>query len=216
VSGDRSGRTVLPENLKPAIGVNNRGVVGVTWQSRRGLTPDFLAAPWFSASMDGGISWLPSVPIASAAPRAPAHADIRFIFAQPDADSSSRSVTVGYFAPQGPLLFSDLGSLTFGADGVFHTFWNDYRTGAPELWSAGVTVEGRALLHGDAALADYIDVTGRTKINYELGASTVDGAWRTITFDARIRNVSKTPVRGPIKLRVTSLAPINPDTPLRE
>ena len=104
-------------NFMPAIAVNSRGVVGVSWYDRREATDNLGYRVRFSASLDGGQSWLPSAVVSTAA-----HVD--------RGDSRKNS--------------GDTAGLAADRDGVFHPVWIDNRTGLPQMWTATVRVRGRS------------------------------------------------------------------------
>src|SRR5574341_154833 len=125
-----------PDDFMPVVAVNSAGVVGVMWYDRRD-NPDNLAY-WvrFSASLDGGETFLPSVRV-SEAPNSPDRA--LFPFAQSAGGGSglrggALRVEVGISG------FTFNGGHTAGmsvtADGLFHPFWVDNRTGVPQIWTA--------------------------------------------------------------------------------
>jgi hypothetical protein len=105
------------DNFMPKLAVNRDGVVGLLWYDRRD-NPDNVGY-WarFSASLDGGDTWLPSVR-ASAAPNTAS-----------DDTRKNGGDTVGLAADR---------------DGIFHPVWIDNRTGIPQMWTATVKVRGRA------------------------------------------------------------------------
>jgi hypothetical protein len=107
---------VSPNNFMPMVAVNKNGVVGVCWYDR-GDNADNLGY-WvrFSASLDGGVTWLPSV-------RVYTHANV-VNAAEHDNHFNS----------------GDTAGLTADADGFFHPLWIDNRTGIHQMWTATVTV----------------------------------------------------------------------------
>jgi hypothetical protein len=111
-SGDRA------NNFMPVIAVNKMGVVGVCWYDRRD-NPDNLGY-WirFSASLDGGQTWLPSARLST-------HPNL-------SDDKDAR--------PNG----GDTAGLAADDDGVFHPVWIDNRTGVHQMWTTTVTVIGKA------------------------------------------------------------------------
>lgn len=115
VSDDVSGASENPHanNFMPSIAVNRQGVVGVSWYDRRD-NPDNIGY-WvrFSASPDGGAHWLTSERISAE----PHHAT--------DDPRKNSGDTAG---------------LTADANGVFHLFWIDNRSGVPQMWTASVQV----------------------------------------------------------------------------
>jgi hypothetical protein len=100
-------------NFMPAIAVNRRGVVGVSWYDRRDAPDNLGYGVRFAATLDGGKTWLPSVRVSTAL-----HVDA--------GDSRKNS--------------GDTAGLAADADGVFHPVWIDNRTGIPQMWTATVAV----------------------------------------------------------------------------
>lgn len=113
------------EGRHPAVAASPDGVVGVAWFARDRANPCFL--PYFSASLDGGRTFLPAVPVA----------DI------PDCpDPAVPGNVVGGFEtatrwPAG----GDYFGLAADANGAFRAVWADSRTGRYQLWTASITVE---------------------------------------------------------------------------
>src|SRR5690606_6135465 len=95
-------------------------VVGLLWYDRRDNPDNLSYYPRFSASLDGGDTWLPSVRL-STHPYA----------AGPASQKSAFTGNGG-----------DTAGLAVGADGAFHPVWVDDRTGVPQAWTAVVRVEG--------------------------------------------------------------------------
>lgn len=106
-----------PDQFMPTVAVNKDGVVGVLWYDRRenANNRDYYAR--FSASLDGGATWLPSVRASTAAN---------------EPGKKGGSITNG-----------DTSGLAAGADGEFHALWIDNRTGVPQVWTAPITVAGK-------------------------------------------------------------------------
>jgi hypothetical protein len=107
-------------NFMPMVAVNHDGKVGVSWYDRRD-NPDNTGY-WvrFSASLDGGATWLPSARVSTSA-----HV------ASDDTRQNS----------------GDTAGLVADADGVFHPVWIDNRTGIPQMWTATVRVRSRKNEH---------------------------------------------------------------------
>lgn len=104
-------------NFMPAIAVNSRGIVGVSWYDRRDASDNLGYRVRFAASLDGGKTWLPSVSVSTAA-----HVD--------HGDSRKNS--------------GDTAGLAADRDGVFHPAWIDNRTGIPQMWTTTVRVRQRS------------------------------------------------------------------------
>jgi hypothetical protein len=106
-----------PDQFMPTVAVNKEGIVGVLWYDRRDNpnNRDYYAR--FSASLDGGATWLKSVRVSSAAN---------------EPGKKGGSVTNG-----------DTSGLAASADGRFHALWIDNRSGTPQAWTAPITVAGK-------------------------------------------------------------------------
>ena len=193
----------------PVVAVNSAGVVGVTWFDRR-EDPDSLG--WwarFAASFDGGETFLPSVKVSEVA-RGSDHSTFVPIYGfasgggyrRPSQRGGPLRLTIGpdfgFFLGAG-----DTGGMAVGADGVCHPQWIDDRTGVPQIWTAAVTVTGRAMPNGSPDLADLDDLTGLVTI--DLANSNFDPATKLTTIDATLVNTSDSALSTPLKLRVIGL-----------
>lgn len=109
----------MTDQFMPTIAVNSDGVVGLLWYDRRDNPDNRGYYARFSASLDGGATWLPSVRV-SAQPYAAGAVSRTSAFANNGGDTAGLAVT---------------------SDGAFHPVWIDDRTGVPQVWTARVTVE---------------------------------------------------------------------------
>lgn len=107
------------DQFMPTVAVNKNGVLGMLYYDRRENPDNRSYYARFSASLDGGVSWLPSVRV-SAAPYS----------AGPITKKSAFSGNGG-----------DTAGLVATADGVFYPVWVDDRTGIPQVWTAAITVK---------------------------------------------------------------------------
>jgi hypothetical protein len=104
----------------PAIAVNGAGVVGVAWyDSRPGPRSDCFDL-FFSASLDRGKTFLSPVRVTP----------------ETSCPSAAGSPAVAARWPFG----GDYSGLAATADGRFHLFWADTRTGAYQVWTAAADV----------------------------------------------------------------------------
>jgi hypothetical protein len=112
----------------PEIAVNSSGVIGVSWYDTRGLTGDQVG--WnlrFTASLNGGKTWLPSQRVSESSTRFPS--------------DKERSIPHQEgFVSDLPFLVGDTAGLATDTNGVFHALWIDNRTGLRQVWTAAVTV----------------------------------------------------------------------------
>lgn len=194
-----------PDNTQPALAINDSGVVAVSWYDRRDHPSDRDADLRFSASMDGGLSFLPSVRVSAP----PSGAESRELFAY----TSGGGCRCRHLRGGTLVSHVDLDEMNYGrgdtrsmladARGAFHPFWYDDRTGVTQLWTARVTVAGRASRNGSPSLDALRDVTDQVTIDY--ADTRYDARTHTVSVAAKITNTSDAVIRAPIKVRVLSL-----------
>ncbi len=207
-----------PDVLLPGLAVNRDGVVGVAWYDRREDPENQRHRMRFTASLDGGDTFLPSMPVSEAAYsfESPERYPVSpLVFggggrpAPPSYGGGAGQRTSPEFSTTvitAPRLYEsvgDTGGMAADANGVFHVFWTDNRTGLAQLYTSAVTVAGKPLRNGATELTELENVTERLELKYI--KSVYDPKARTITLHARLLNTSKEAVATPIKLRATTL-----------
>jgi hypothetical protein len=193
-----------PDHILPAVAVNNNGVVLVTWHDRREFVDGTGWRIRATASLDGGDTWLPSVPVSekphSIASRA---VDAYGPFGAQRATRAGAPITFAV-NPDGFLVAAGhTTGLVADASGTFYPVWVDNRTGTSQLWSAPVRVNGTAVKNGIVAIADLDDVSNRVAIYF--ANSKYDGASGMFTATVCLKNVSKDTIRGPFEARLVNL-----------
>ena len=108
----------------PSIAVNKDGVLAVTWYERRREGARECQHLYFTASLDGGKTFLPEVRVSSA----------------PSCPDTPRNGGSAKRWPAG----GDYSGLAVAADGSFHALWSDSRNGIYQLWAAQVRVDATA------------------------------------------------------------------------
>ena len=199
-----------PDHFMPVVAVNRDGVVGVMWYDRRDSTNNLDWRTRFTASLDGGETFLPSVNVSEAS----------FTHGRDDKwvvkalGSGGGSNWLGARYRGGPLKLQlglsgsylsggDTAGMAADAGGIFHLFWVDNRTGISQLWTAPVIVTGTATRNGAADLADLEDISEKVRIDYT--NTHYDRVSNTISVDAQLVNVSDETIIGQVKARVISL-----------
>jgi hypothetical protein len=204
VNDDRPRRAPAggPNHLHPVVAVNGAGVIGVAWYDRR-ERPDELG--WdvrFSASLDGGETFLPSVKVSEHpnSPGAPRRWHLE-AFTRPATDKAPAITTIGlhFFNVIG----GDTGGHTADAKGSFHPLWVSNATGTAQLWTAPVRVEGAAVEHGDSTLSRLTDVSRAVQLEYT--NRMYDAEKRLVEVDVALRNQSQDTVTGPISVRLIDI-----------
>ncbi|MEW6742665.1 MAG: sialidase family protein [Planctomycetota bacterium] len=190
-----------PDDFMPVVAVNGEGIVGVMWYDRRAHRDNLGYSVRFTASLDGGDTFLPSVRVSEAS--------------HERGSSDQWAIWVrGFPMPQGThaaAVFLDMffysGGHTAGlvsdAAGVFHPFWIDNRTGVSQVWTAAVRVQGVAVPHGSEELAALRDIGAHVTLSYS--QSRFDRASGLLSVAARIENTSQLTLASPLKVRVIDL-----------
>jgi hypothetical protein len=195
-----------PDSLNPVVAVNKDGIVAVRWADRRDHKDNLGWTGRFTASLDGGETFLPSVPLSTASHtygdsnrwllRSLASGDLGGI-TKPD----RLNVTVkldNFFYSEG-----DTTGLIADGSGRFHVTWVDNRTGTPQLWTAPVAVEGAVIKHGDPKLSALDDLTRSTKL--DILSKRYDRAGNTVTLSTRLKNIGTRTVPLPITIRLVGM-----------
>lgn len=106
-----------------ALAVSSNGAVGVAWLDRRNDSANECQDLYFTASLDGGETFLPEVRVSTeiSCPETPGNG------------------AAGGRFPTGGEYFG----LVQTGDGRFQAVWSDARSGVYQLYTASVTVEGR-------------------------------------------------------------------------
>lgn len=188
------------EQFQPAIAVNNDGVLGVTWYDTRDApSGEFAFHEYFAASVDGGETFSEPHRVSSALSRPMGSGNLLpspTAFSGPDGElrvgllsAASRWVNGG-----------DYMGLTTTADGHFHPVWADSRSGTYQVYTAQVRIE-----HGDAPApavqaGEPIDVTSRIELVNDPGR--YDAETGVLDLWIRLKNVSATPIAGPIEVEI--------------
>jgi hypothetical protein len=181
----------------PAIAVNDSGVVGVMWLDTRASAADDAYDVFYSASLDGGQTFLPAVRVSSETSRPAGPGNVRpglgrLRYA---GDTLIMDFLSGYSR------WRDVGDyvgLTSDAKGVFHPVWPDSRNGTFQLQTA------RIELISDAASVAVMDTVTRS-VGIVLDPSRFDAAKRELVVPVRIRNTTADTLYPPIVATLTSV-----------
>jgi hypothetical protein len=202
--------TEAPVHFQPVIAVNNDGVVGVMYYDRRNTTNNLDWTVRFAASLDGGETFLPSVQVAEAPNRFAG--STKMMLGARGYGGGHMPLNKNY---RGGALKFDLsisqfnlgGGHTAGMDadanGVFHPFWVDNRTGVAQVWTAPVTINGKAMVNGDPQLTTLQDVSEKVIVKYT--NPIYDMRTGRLSVDVQLQNKSEDTIVLPLKLRVIAL-----------
>lgn len=191
----------LPEgaySFQPSVAVNKDGVLGVSWLDTRNHPGTDLYDAWFTASLDGGATFLPAVRLSSASSDPLGTGNQR---PSPGAMWSRRTkVTRVFFLnplnryPHG----GDYAGLAAAADGAFHPLWPDSRTGTFQAWTSRVALAGQPAVASTAG--EPVDLTESVELTFD--PASWDGETKELRLPIRLRNRSDKAIRGPLQVRV--------------
>jgi hypothetical protein len=192
-----------PDDFMPSIAVNDRGVAGIVWYDRRNSPDNIGWEARFTASLDGGDTFLPTV-LVSEAPMAHAGQtwSLRGFAATGDqatSDPLNLKLWLDIFTFDG----GHTGGMAAGANGIFYPLWIDNRTGTRQVWTAPVKVEGEVSRNGSEELARFADAS--TKATLILSNMIYDPNHLIVSTDTQLKNLSQEILFGPIKLRALKL-----------
>ena len=192
------------DHANPTLAVNNRGVVGVAWNDRR-AHKDECYDLYFSASLDGGETFLPN-----ATTGAKPTCSMQTGNWMPNAEVSAYPKTEEGRSVEGQgfnvLMIStrfpgggDTQGLDADSDGVFHSAWIDGSSGVMRLAATRFSVPGAA---ARAAVTEH-DVSTQVKLVSENCAFD----WKANSFrcDMHLENKSPLPVEGPFAVELQNM-----------
>jgi hypothetical protein len=196
------------DQYQPAIAVNSEGVLGVTWFDTRGSKDGSEYHQYFSASLDGGRTFLPDARVSTepSRPLEPGNArPVPSDFHSANGWQLSLLTTVARWGNGG-----DYMGLTADARGLFHPFWADSRTGTFQIYTARVGVVRPAPVEAAAAAGSGSPSPSPERVRLALGdrvalvydPARYDAAAKLLELPIRVRNVSQADIYGPIAIEV--------------
>jgi hypothetical protein len=181
----------------PAIAVNGDGVVGVMWLDTRASQTDDASDVYFSASLDGGATFLPAVRVSSRRSRPDGAGNMRPGLGRLRyrGDTLVMDFLTGYSR------WKDAGDyigLTADPSGVFHPVWPDARSGTFQLQTARIELQSRppSVAGGEAVTRP---------VGLVLDPSQFDSTKRELTLPVRIRNTTTDTLFAPMIATLTNI-----------
>lgn len=191
-----------PDHFHPSVAVNPNGVVGLVWNDRRDAADNLSYSVRFTASHDGGETFVPSVKV-SPEPHVPGRG------ARWAVQMLGRRLAGGAGLRQiiGMHSFNFSGGHTRGlaadAGGDFHALWVSNVTGVAQLWAARIGVPGRAEPNGGGRLAPLVGVSDAVDLIWT--GARLTRATGAVDVALALRNRGADTLRGPVVVRVLDL-----------
>ena len=188
----------MSSSFQPAVAVNRDGVLGVSWYDTRHAPSRFAFHQYFAASFDGGETFTSPIQVSGA-------------LSEPLGSGNLVPAPVTFSGTEGELRVAlisaasrwvnggDYMGLTTSSDGHFHPVWADARSGAYQVYTAAIRiVDGPPA--PPATVGEPVDITARIELVNDPGSYDADTG--VADFWIRLRNVSATPVAGPIEVEI--------------
>jgi len=195
------------------LAVNKDGVVGATWYDTREASDGQIQFhEYFTASTDGGKTFLPPVRVSSAisSPRGAGNMNVQASVSRYKQYTLLQMPSVASRWPTG----GDYVGLAADRNGVFHPFWADARTGTFQIYTAAVSVvvppKEKAATTPPAAPARTKALLD-TSVEFVFDTSRFDAATKTVEIPMRLRNLTKRPIYPPITVEILGLDNPDPD-----
>jgi|GEM_PF-696393 len=191
---------------QPMIAVNNQGVVGIMWFDTRGSKQQDQYHLYFTASVDGGESFLPPVQVSSESSFPVNKGNLT-----PSASSqgTNKSISVSIWSPfnhfpQG----GDYMGMTVDSNGIFHPFWTDSRSGTFQVWTSQIriNIKEEKEKSKEKAFNKKIKTSLNGKVGFIFDPVTYDPKTQVMLVPIRLKNVSGEAFFGPFSLKVKSLS----------
>jgi hypothetical protein len=193
------------EQGQQMVVVNKNGVLGISWYDSHGTPKDQGYNVFFSASLDGGDTFLPPVRVTSATswPLRQANVAPSVLFTVP-----GESGTVWTYAPEVAMRPSggDYATMATDTNGDFHPAWVDARGGAWHIYTARIRVEALSL----PSRADVSDATLcrqriDDRVSLTIGRGQVDSQAVEVIVPVQVENTSLDTLFGPVVVTVRGL-----------
>lgn len=186
------------QQFQPAVAVNVDGVLGVSWYDTRNAPSRFAFHQYFAASFDGGESFTAPHRVSGA-------------LSEPLGSGNLVPAPITFSGLEGELRVAlisaasrwvnggDYMGLTTSADGRFHPVWADARSGTYQVYTATVRIVDEPPAP-PPVLEEPVDVTERIQLVNDPGSYDAESGVAELRI--RLRNVSATPVAGPIEVEI--------------
>ena len=200
---------------QPVVAVNADGVVGVAWFDTRGAADASQYDEYFTASLDGGKSFLAPVRVSSAPSRPRGAGNLTF-GAMAGQYKQTRYLQLVSAASRW-VSGGDYMGLAADKGGAFHPFWADSRSGTFQIYTTSIAVippaAGKPAAEAKAPERPRVKADIASRVEFVFDPTRYDEAAKEAEIPIRISNVSKEPIYPPITLEVLGFDLDDPDIP---
>ena len=184
------------------IAVNPVGTLGILWYSTAGYPKREQFDVYFTASLDGGETFLPKKRLSSETSKPFGAGNVR---PSPIIGADRGMITMDFVSglsrwPDG----GDYIGMTATPDGAFHPFWPDGRSGTYQLYTAAIQVPTGA--PAAAAAIEKTPASLTDKVTLVFDPIQYDSQTREAVLPVRLKNISKETLYPPFQLEIKELA----------
>jgi hypothetical protein len=185
--------------FRPAMAVSSQGVLGISWFDTRDTDGNRQYNEFFTASTDGGESFFPPVRISSQSSGLDTTGNVVL---RPTIDSPrTNSGAIGFSFASTNSGFPDGGDymgLAADADGNFHPFWADTRSGSFQAWTAAIKIDLPERRAKGIVMANSSPVTITEKFWPLFDPARYDAESGVEEIPVRLKNISESTVCKPL------------------
>jgi hypothetical protein len=214
-SADRGQSWTAPKEIAPerrqevsqfqqAIAVNKNGTVGIMWLDTRDAPGKDGWDVYFSASVDGGESFLPARRVTSEVSTPFAARNIRPVpISVVSSEKGVNAILYSGFSgfPEG----GDYLGMAADAEGVFHPFWTDARSGIYQIMTSRIRVETGETTASVAGRpeGERRSLAGRMTLDFD--PTRVDWEHGELLIPVRLKNISQETLYGPFLVELRTV-----------
>ena len=205
ISVDASPAGAGAKRAVPMIAVNREGVVGVAWFDGRADPAGRSYDVYFTASVDGGRTFLPSARVSSATSRPTSGLNVvaRALVGESGAKGDRVIPLVSPFNTRAA--GGDYSTMAVDSAGRFHPLWTDARTGTWQLYTSTVRVVSEQTMERLAADSTRRCVIDSKQVQLVFGESEWNAAISEMSMPVRLVNTSDVTIVEPLSVRVSVL-----------
>jgi hypothetical protein len=198
----------IADQFQPAMVVNKDGVLGITWFDSRGTNGERQYHEYFTASIDGGETFLPPRRISTAPSKPLGAGNLALYPSEFRYPADSLRVNLLSAADRWGN-GGDYMGLAADADGGFHPWWADGRSGTFQIYTTRVRVERgpsatvalASRAEGGAPALTREVLT--TSVHLVFGTGVYDSTTKSFAVPVRLRNDGARTIHGPITVEIT-------------
>jgi hypothetical protein len=182
------------------VAVNPEGVLGVFWYSTEGFPKGDQFHVYFTASTDGGETFLPKKRVSNESSRPFGAGDLR---PGPFVSKERDMVLVDFVS--GVSRWVDGGDyigLTASGEGIFHPFWADGRNGTYQLYTAAIQVPTSS---APPATIEKVAASLTEKMTLVFDPVLYNDQTREAWIPVRLKNISKETLYPPFQVEIKEL-----------